>query len=66
MVHLGAFLGEPLGSLLKAGSPLMKSVLKLTKSVLTPLGLTAAAVAAVDAAARRKKFWIRDYTDNFK
>ena len=66
MVHLGAFLGELLGSLLKTGLPLMKSVLKLTKSVLTPLGLTAAAVAAADAAARRKTFWIRDYTDNFK
>ena len=39
----GEFLGRPLGRLLKIGLPLMKNVLKpLAKSVLIPLGLTAA------------------------
>ena len=41
------FLGKLLGPLLKTVSPLMKNVIKpLAKSVLIPLGLTAAAVAA--------------------
>ena len=41
------FLGRLLGPLLKTGLPLMKSVIKpLAKSVLIPLGLTAAASAA--------------------
>ena len=39
----GEFLGRPSGPLLKIGLPLMKNVLKpLAKSVLIPLGLTAA------------------------
>ena len=43
----GGFLGRLLGSLLKTGLPLMKNVIKpLAKSVLIPLGLTAAASAA--------------------
>ena len=47
MIQSGGFLGRLLGSLLKTGSPLMKSVIKpLAKSVLIPLGLTAAASAA--------------------
>ena len=47
MIQSGGFLGRPLGPLLKAGLPLMKSVIKpLAKSVLGPLGLTAAASAA--------------------
>ena len=42
----GGFLGRLLGPLLKTGLPLMKNVLKpLAKSVLIPLGLTAAASA---------------------
>ena len=42
----GAFLDRLLGSLLKTGLPLIKNVLKpLAKSVLIPLGLTAAATA---------------------
>ena len=47
MIQSGGFLGRLLGPLLKAGLPLMKSVIKpLAKSVLIPLGLTAAAPAA--------------------
>ena len=43
----GRFLGRLLGSLLKTGLPLIKSVIKpLAKSLLIPLGLTAAASAA--------------------
>ena len=52
----GGFLGRLLGPLLKTGLPLMKNVLKpLAKSVLIPLGLTAAA-SATDAAIHRKMF----------
>ena len=43
MIQSGGFLGKLLGPLLKTGLPLMKSVIK---SVLIPLGLTAAASAA--------------------
>ena len=54
MIQSGGFLGKFLGPLLKTGLPLMKSVIKpLTKSVLTPLGLTAAASAA-DAGIHKK------------
>ena len=50
------FLGRLLGPLLKTGMPLMKNVLKpLAKSILIPLGLTAA--AATDAAIHKKMFW---------
>ena len=50
----GGFLGRLLGPLLKTGLPLMKNVLKpLTKSVLIPLGLTAAALAT-EAAIHKK------------
>ena len=52
----GGFLGRPLESLLKTGLPLIQNVLKpLAKSVLIPLGLTAAA-SATDAAIHRKMF----------
>ena len=54
MVQSGGFLGRLLGPLLKTGLPLMKSVIKsLAKSVLIPLGLTAAASAA-DAGIHKK------------
>ena len=44
MIQSGGFLDRLLGPLLKTGLPLMKSVIKpLAKSVLIPLGLTAAA-----------------------
>ena len=50
----GGFLGRLLGSLLKTGLPLMKNVIKpLAKSVLIPLGLTAAA-SATDAGIHKK------------
>ena len=47
MIQSGGFLGRLLGSLLKTGLLLIKNVIKpLPKSVLVPLGLTAAASAA--------------------
>ena len=54
MIQSGGFLGRLLGPLLKTGLLLMKSVIKpLAKSVLIPLGLTAAASAA-DAGIHKK------------
>ena len=54
MIQSGGFLGKLLGPLLKTGLPLIKSVIKpLAKSVLIPLGLTAAASAA-DAGIHKK------------
>ena len=47
MIQSGGFLGRLLGPLLKTGLPLIKNAIKpLAKSVLIPLGLTAAASAA--------------------
>ena len=58
MIQSGRFLGRLLGPLLKAGLPLMKSAIKpLAKSVLIPLGLTAAASAA-DAGIHKKNLRI--------
>ena len=52
----GGLLGRLLGPLLKTGLPLIGNVLKpLAKTVLIPLGLTAAA-AATDAAIHKKIF----------
>ena len=54
MIQSGGFLGKLLGPLLKTGLPLMKNVITpLAKSVLIPLGLTAAALAA-DAGIHKK------------
>ena len=54
----GGFLGRLHGPLLNTGLPLMKNVIKpLAKSVLIPLGLTAAASAA-DAAIHKKNLRI--------
>ena len=54
MIESGGFLDRLLGPLLRTGLPLMKSVIKpLAKSVLVPLGLTAAASAA-DAGIHKK------------
>ena len=54
MIQSGGFLGKLLGPLLKTGLPLIKSIIKpLAKSVLVPLGLTAAASAA-DAGIHKK------------
>ena len=56
MIQSGRFLGRLLGPLLKAGLPLISNVIKpLAKSVLIPLGLTAAASAA--DARIHKKYW---------
>ena len=47
MIQPGGFLGKLLGPLLRTGLPLTKKVVKsLAKSVLIPLGLTAATSAA--------------------
>ena len=54
IIQSGGLLSKLLGPLLKTGLPLIKNVIKpLTKSVLTPLGLTAAASAA-DAGIHKK------------
>ena len=54
MIQSGGFLSRLLGPLLKTGLPLIKNVIKpLAKSVLIPLGLTAAASAA-DAGIHKK------------
>ena len=54
MIQSGGSLGKLLGPLFKTGLPLMKNVTKpLAKSVLIPLGLTAAALAA-DAGIHKK------------
>ena len=54
MIQSEGFCGRLLGPLLKTGLPLMKNVIKpLAKSVLIPLGLTAAASAA-DAGIHKK------------
>ena len=48
MIQSGGFLGRLLGPLLKTGLPLIKNVIKpLAKSILIPLGLTAAADAGI-------------------
>ena len=55
MIQLGGFLGRLLGPLLRTRLSLMKNVIQpLAKSVLIPLGLTAAASAA-DAGLHKKK-----------
>ena len=54
MIRSGAFVGRLLGPLLKTRLPLISNVIKpLAKSVLIPLGLTAAASAA-DAGIHKK------------
>ena len=54
IIQSGGFLSKLLGPLLKSGLPLTKNVIKpLAKSVLIPLGLTAAASAA-DAGIEKK------------
>ena len=54
MIQSGGFLSKLLGPLLKTGLPLIKNVITpLAKSVLIPLGLTAAASAA-DAGIHKK------------
>ena len=56
MIQSGGFLGRLLGPLLKTGLPLISNVIKpFAKSVLIPLGLTAAASAA-DAGIHKKYY----------
>ena len=65
MMQSGGFLGKLLGPLLKAGLPLIKNVIApLAKSILIPLGLTAAASAA-DAGIHKKNIGIRKYYINY-
>ena len=48
MIQSGGFLGRLLGPSLRTGLPIMKSVIQpLAKTVLIPLGLTAAASATI-------------------
>ena len=55
IIQLRGFLGRVLGPLLKTGLPLMKNVIQpLAKSVLIPLGSTAAA-SVVHAVIHKKK-----------
>ena len=55
MIQSGGFFGKLLGPLLRTGLTLMKSVIKrLNKSVLIPLGLTAAAASVADAGIHKK------------
>ena len=55
MIQSGGFLSRLLGPLLKTGLPLISNVIKpLAKSVLIPLGLTAAAASAADAGIHKK------------
>ena len=67
MIQSGGFLSRLLGPLLKTGLPLIKNVIKpLAKSVLIPLGLTAAASAA-DAGIHKKNLRIsNNNTNNIK
>ena len=54
IIRLGRFYGRLLGPLMKDGLLLMKKVIKpITKKVLTPLGLLAAALAT-DAAIQKE------------
>ena len=56
MMQSGGFLGRLLGLLLKTGLPLMKNVIEsLAKSVLIPLGVTAAA-SAEDAGIHKNSY----------
>ena len=66
MIQSGGFLSRLLDPLLKTGLPLIKNVIKpLAKSVLIPLGLTAAASAADGGI--HKNIRIREYDfNNFK
>ena len=62
MIKSGRFIGKLLDPLLKIGLPLIKSVIKpLAKSVLFPLGLTAAASTA-DAEIHKKILGSRNNT----
>ena len=58
MIQSAGFLGRLLGPLLKTGLPLIKTVIKpLAKSIIIPLGLSAA-VSAADAGIHKKNLRI--------
>ena len=64
MIQSGGFLGRLLAPLLKTGLPLIKNIIKsLAKSVLIPLGLTAAASVA-DAGIHQKILGSGNNNDN--
>ena len=64
MIQSGGFLDGIPGPILKNGLPLMKNVIKpLAKSVLIPLGLTAA-LSAADAGIHKKSLRIQNYSTN--
>ena len=66
MIQSGGFLSKLLGPLLKIGLPLMKSIITLlAKSLLIPLGLTAAASAA-DAGMHKKILGLGEMDDLIK
>ena len=66
MIQSGGFLGRLLGPLLKPGLPLIKNVIQsLAKSILIPLGLTAAASTA-DARIQKKNWLWSNNTNNIK
>ena len=67
MIQSGGFLGRLLGPLLKTGLPLKECVKPLPKSVLIPLGLTAAESAA-DAGIHKENLgvWEYDNINNIK
>ena len=58
MIQSGGFLSKLLGPLLKTGLPLSNVIKPLAKSILIPLGLTAAA-SATDAGVHKKNISIR-------
>ena len=67
MVQSGGFLGKLLGPLLKTGLPLIKNVTTpLAKSVLIPLGLTAASAADTGIHKKNIRIWWSCYTNHFK
>ena len=58
MIQFGGFLCRLLGPLLKSGFPLMESVIQtLAKSVLIPLGLTAATSAEIQEYIKNIRIW---------
>ena len=54
IIQSGGFLGSLLS---KLAGPLMKVAIPLTKNILAPLGITAAA-SAIDAGIQKKNTWI--------
>ena len=64
MIQSGGFLGRLLGPLLKTGLPLIKNLIKpLAKSVLIPLGLTAAGSISRKCRNTQQNLKIRKYNN---